>query len=156
MVSRSIILTHQTPSYPIIFAAGVMRIGISMSGVVCEAHIASYDSPCNRRRWLIRSVAIGRQMQCLAKEMRIGSTILTYYLSAFTLLVAASTALYYINYGRGTTLANPINAIASNPAVISAMGTPRNDCGTSSISRRSRIPAKSTNARAKPSAVATE
>ena len=155
MVSRSIILTHRTPSYPIIFAAGVMRIGISMSGVVCEAHIASYDSPCNRRRWQIRSVEIGCQMQCLAKEMRIGSTIMSYYLSAFTLL-GQHLLPYHINYGRGTTLANPINAIASNPAVISAMGTPRNDCGTSSISRRSRIPAKSTNARAKPSAVATE
>ena len=58
-------------------------------------------------------------------------------------------------YGRGTTFANPINAIARRPAVMSAMGTPRKAAGTSSTSRRSRIPAKRTRARAKPRAVAT-
>ena len=51
---------------------------------------------------------------------------------------------------------NPMNAIARIPAVISAMGMPLNALGTSSKSRRSRMPAKSTSASAKPRAVATE
>ena len=59
-------------------------------------------------------------------------------------------------YGSGTTFAKPINAIANKPAVTKAIGTPRIASGVSSISSRSRIPAKSTKARAKPTAVATE
>ena len=51
---------------------------------------------------------------------------------------------------------NPMNAMARIPAVISAMGMPLNALGTSSKSRRSRIPAKSTSAKANPRAVATE
>lgn len=50
----------------------------------------------------------------------------------------------------------PMKAMARIPAVMSAMGTPRNDLGTSSKSRRSRIPAKRISARAKPRAVDTE
>ena len=48
-----------------------------------------------------------------------------------------------------------MKAMARIPAVMSAMGTPRNDLGTSSKSRRSRIPAKRISARAKPRAVDT-
>jgi len=44
----------------------------------------------------------------------------------------------------------PMNAIASREAVTSAMGTPRNDLGTSTRSSCSRSPAKSTIARRKP------
>ena len=40
--------------------------------------------------------------------------------------------------------------------ITSAIGVPRNDSGTSSNSNRSRIPAKSTSASAKPRAVETE
>ena len=50
----------------------------------------------------------------------------------------------------------PINAIAKIPAVIRAMGAPSRALGTSSNSRRSRIPAKRTKAKPKPSAVETE
>ncbi len=50
----------------------------------------------------------------------------------------------------------PMNAMARIPAVTSAMGMPLNALGTSSKSNRSRIPAKSTSASAKPKAVATE
>ncbi len=50
----------------------------------------------------------------------------------------------------------PMKAMARIPAVIKAMGVPRNATGTSSISSRSRIPAKSTSAKAKPRAVETE
>ena len=50
----------------------------------------------------------------------------------------------------------PRNAMARMLAVISAMGTPRSDLGTSSKSSRSRIPANSTSASANPRAVATE
>ena len=59
-------------------------------------------------------------------------------------------------FGTYTSPENPMKAMARIPAVISAMGTPLKALGTSSKSRRSRIPAKSTSARAKPSAVATE
>ena len=51
---------------------------------------------------------------------------------------------------------NPMNAMARMPAVTRAIGIPLNALGTSSKSRRSRIPAKSTSAKAKPRAVATE
>ena len=61
-----------------------------------------------------------------------------------------------LQIGNQTRPENPINAMARIPAVISAMGMPLNALGTSSKSRRSRIPAKSTSARAKPRAVATE
>ena len=50
----------------------------------------------------------------------------------------------------------PMKAMARMPAVTSAIGVPRNDSGTSSNSNRSRIPAKSTSASAKPRAVETE
>ena len=47
-----------------------------------------------------------------------------------------------------TTPEKPINARAKIPAVISAIGIPRNDSGTSFSSSLSRKPANSTNARA--------
>ena len=49
-----------------------------------------------------------------------------------------------------------MKAMARMPAVTSAIGVPRNDSGTSSNSNRSRIPAKSTSASAKPRAVETD
>ena len=58
-----------------------------------------------------------------------------------------------INY---TKPEKPIKAIASIAAVISAIGIPFNAAGTPSNSKRSRIPAKITNATAKPIAVDTE
>lgn len=45
---------------------------------------------------------------------------------------------------------NPINAIASKPAVIKAMGVPFIPSGTCVMASCSRIPAKTTNAKAKP------
>ena len=50
----------------------------------------------------------------------------------------------------------PMKAIARIPAVTRATGAPFSAAGTSSKSRRSRIPAKSTSATPKPTAVATE
>ena len=58
-----------------------------------------------------------------------------------------------INY---TKPEKPINAIARIAAVMSAIGLPFIAAGTPSSSKRSRMPAKSTNAIAKPMAVATE
>ena len=95
------------------------------------------------------------QIQRSAKKIRIGCTWRTAYSYLF-LLAEVDVCLIARNYGRGTTFANPINAIAKSPAVISAIGTPRIAVGVSSTSRRSRIPAKRISARAKPSAVATE
>ena len=51
--------------------------------------------------------------------------------------------------------AKPMNAIARIPAVTSATGTPRIARGTSLSSSRSRMPEKTTSARAKPTAVET-
>ncbi len=70
--------------------------------------------------------------------------------------VAVRTTSSVSEYSGYTSPENPMNAMARMPAVMSAMGTPRKAPGTSSKSRRSRIPAKSTSARAKPRAVATE
>lgn len=54
-----------------------------------------------------------------------------------------------------TNPAKPMKAMAKMPAVTSATGTPRMACGTSFSSSRSRMPAKTVSARAKPSAVET-
>ncbi len=64
--------------------------------------------------------------------------------------------LFRIAGRRYTSPENPMKAMARMPAVISAIGTPLKALGTSSNSSLSRIPAKSTSARANPSAVATE
>ena len=95
------------------------------------------------------------QIQRSAKKIRIGCTWRTAYSYLF-LLAEVDVCLIARNYGRGTTFANPINAIAKSPAVISAIGTPRIAVGVSSTSKRSRMPAKRISARAKPRAVATE
>ena len=50
---------------------------------------------------------------------------------------------------------NPINAIARIPAEISAIGAPFRPFGTFCNSRCSRMPAKSSNARPNPKALAT-
>lgn len=64
--------------------------------------------------------------------------------------------LFRIAGRRYTSPEKPMKAMARIPAVISAIGTPLNALGTSSNSSLSRMPAKSTSARANPSAVATE
>ena len=64
--------------------------------------------------------------------------------------------LFRIAGRRYTSPENPMKAMARIPAVISAIGTPLKALGTSSNSSLSRMPAKSTSARANPSAVATE
>lgn len=51
--------------------------------------------------------------------------------------------------------ANPINAIASRPAVINAIGTPFIAFGTFESASCSRIPAKIINAKVNPNAVDT-
>lgn len=56
---------------------------------------------------------------------------------------------------RYTKPAKPMKAMAKMPAVTSATGTPRMACGTSFSSSRSRMPAKTVSARAKPNAVET-
>ncbi len=56
---------------------------------------------------------------------------------------------------RYTNPAKPMKAMARMPAVTSATGTPRMACGTSFSSSRSRIPAKTVSASAKPKAVET-
>lgn len=56
---------------------------------------------------------------------------------------------------RYTSPAKPMKAMAKMPAVTSATGTPRMACGTSFSSSRSRMPAKTVSARAKPNAVET-
>ena len=58
------------------------------------------------------------------------------------------------NYpGRRTIPLKPINAIASIPAEISAIGIPRKATGSSVRASCSRIPAKTTRASVKPKAV---
>ena len=64
--------------------------------------------------------------------------------------------LFRIAGRRYTSPEKPMKAMARIPAVISAIGTPLNALGTSSNSSLSRMPAKSTSARANPNAVATE
>ena len=64
--------------------------------------------------------------------------------------------MWIFSHTRYTSPENPMKAMARIPAVISAIGTPLKALGTSSNSSLSRMPAKSTSARANPSAVATE
>ena len=59
-------------------------------------------------------------------------------------------------YGRGTRLLKPMKAMARIPAVTSAMGTPFMPLGVPVSSSCSRMPAKMTSARVKPTAMEAE
>ena len=59
-------------------------------------------------------------------------------------------------YGKGTRLLNPMKAIARMPAVTRAMGTPFIPLGVPVSSSCSRMPAKMTSARVKPTAMLAE
>ena len=59
-------------------------------------------------------------------------------------------------YGRGTRLLKPMKAMARIPAGTSAMGTPFMPLGVPVSSSYSRMPAKMTSARVKPTAMEAE